>query len=193
MRSSVIFLILLSTTPVFATYDWHFVELSTTADEYPEASVWDGTVAWVERQGETLDIFYWDGETTQNVTMNSEYEWSGEPSLYDGTIAYRHVDSRDGTDFEIYYWDGSQNLQITDNEAADVHPYLWDGQIAYQRDYQEEGEIYLWDGQEEQRITYNSYLDSAPEPVPGSARMGHHRGRLRGCRLLGRYWRDQDY
>ena len=72
-----------------------------TENNIPEgsASLHGGTIAWNGFTGSANEIFFYDGRTTTQITVDGWYSDS-LPSLYNGVIAWTGFD---GGDYEIYY------------------------------------------------------------------------------------------
>ncbi|MGB2986603.1 MAG: PKD domain-containing protein [Phycisphaerae bacterium] len=93
----------------------------------------NGQLAWQGEDGSATndyEIYFradpLDPSTEQQITDNGVYD--GEPSCWQGTIAWSAFD---GNDYEIFYWDGFSIQQVTDNDVDDREPSLHGGWIAY--------------------------------------------------------------
>ena len=140
-------------------YYWDGSDITLVVDSWPynnqRPSLYNGTIAWVGWTYEMYDwdIFYWDGNSIQNISKLNNSRADFYPSLYDGAIAWS---ASDGNDEEIFYWDGSTITQITDNTVADTHPSLYDGKIAWGNN----SGVYYWDGTGTTKIS--SIVPNAP-------------------------------
>jgi hypothetical protein len=130
----------------------------------------NGEIAWGGWDGTDWEIYYWDGNSTTQITDNydrdhfvsiydSAIAWSSQGDIYylDGDTVTRVTNDsiynyflslHDGTiawtgnDFKIYYWDGTSIVQVSEDRVLCSQPSLYDGTIAWQCG----GNIYYWDG-----------------------------------------------
>jgi hypothetical protein len=169
------------------------VALSPTSgvfDQRPSSS--DGKVAWMRGSHGAGGIHYWDGATTRKIADYGEFPslyngtiayynggvayWDGvstvqvsqsaygEPSLYDGTIAWTGYYPITGS-YGIYYWDGGSVLQVS---SSGYCPSLYRGAIAWQADLGDDYEIFYWDGTSMTQVTHNTTRDLWPSLYDGS-------------------------
>lgn len=127
---------------------WRFEQVSSEDVENERLpSIWDGKIAWAGGWYANSEIYYWDGQSTRQISDNV-YSATG-PSLYDGRIAWEQYVGDDRE--EIFYWDGSQVTQITSYDGIQQSPSLWGDTIMWNSIIEESDgtsryDIYGWDG-----------------------------------------------
>ncbi len=120
-----------------------------------------------ENRGTSIDIYFYDGETTIYLDTLPDYITYEDDTYsylsYFAAVSGDKVVWRgwDGNDWEIYLYDGQEQQQLTDNDVEDFYPSIsgntvvwsnWDG-------------YYLYDGDGTQHlpIQISGFLDSQPQ------------------------------
>jgi hypothetical protein len=116
---------------------------------------------FVNVEGETSEIFLYNGSTIKQLTDNDYYD--GDPQINDnGEVVWI---GSDDNDYEIYLYDGSTIKQLTNNDYDDILPQINDnGQVVWTGlDDDDYHEIFIYDGVTTIRLTDNDYEDFAPQ------------------------------
>ena len=137
------------------------VTYTTTYEHGP--SVYENTLAWMSRESGAPEIYYWNGDSTIQVS-NPEITYNNfHASLYNGTIAWEGMDREGGIfNHDISFWDGVNITQITNNNIDDDRPVLYNEHITWGQFIGSDVEIMFGDGFEVIQITDNNADDALP-------------------------------
>jgi hypothetical protein len=131
---------------------------STYIGEGGIPSLYNGTIAWQWYDGTDLEILYWNGTATTQITDNDYLD--EDASLYNGQIAWSgDVNGQR----EILFWDNNSVTQVTNNPTDDAYPSLCNGKIAWRRgDAGDTWEIFYWDSSTVMQVTNDEVGDGMP-------------------------------
>ena len=87
---------------------------------YPR--IHNGQVVWGHYDGNDVEIFFWDGTSTRQLTDNAEDE-----SARRSTTGRWSGRALSGYDADIFFWDGTSTRQLTDNDDFDESPRFTTG------------------------------------------------------------------
>jgi hypothetical protein len=118
----------------------------------------DGVVTYAYQDPSSLEILYFDGETTQSLGPGAHY-WA-MLSLWDGAVAWLAEGvGPDFTDAEIMFWKDGVTTRITNDDEVngiqDDYPYVWNGMVVWSR-YPTgplSPRLFVWDGAEMHQLT----------------------------------------
>lgn len=127
------------------------IQLNTNTPAYsPKIS--GNNIVWQENDGNDLEIFFYDGSQTIQLTNNDtddiNHEISGSDIVWMGN---------DGNDNEIYLYDGTTIKQITNNDFNDQGTKISNGKVVWQiihnSLYFSYPDLYFYDGVNTVRLT----------------------------------------
>jgi Ca2+-binding RTX toxin-like protein len=79
-------------------------------------------VVWYGYDGNDSEIYFWNGNTTTQVTNDSTGDYYDYyPQISGNNVVWTRSD---GNDYEIYFWDGSTITQVTNNSTDDNYPQI---------------------------------------------------------------------
>jgi hypothetical protein len=128
-----------SRTEIFYWDGTNTIQITNNSYNDLKPVVYDGTIAWRGANTPNYEIYYWDGSTTTLVFSTVNSPNGSSISLYDGKIAYVHLN-------DIYIWDGTSSTQITNNGYINRGPSLYEDTMAWWAHDGNYWRIYYWDG-----------------------------------------------
>jgi len=138
----------------------HVADNLRNAVALPHPQLHDGEIVWHNAIGRlplSVNIFYWDGATTHQITDHPYYQLF--PDIYDGQITWSGQSSYSmHSDFEIRLSDGTTTTELTDNTYDDRDPRINEGDITWVGD----GDIFYSDGSSTTQVT-SSGTSSNPQ------------------------------
>jgi len=138
---------------------WSIIQLTDNDYDDSQPQIYGSNVVWYGFDGNN-EIFFYDGNTTTQLTTNNnysdDYDWF---QIYGSNVVWI---GSDGNDTEIFFYDGNTTTQLTNNLCSDLSPQIHGSNIVWRSWDGNDYEIFFYDGNTTTQLTNNIYRDCSP-------------------------------
>lgn len=129
----------------------------------PNVQISGSNVVWASIIDDAGEIFFWDGNTTTQITHNSI--WNDQVQVSGTNVVWAGYPSVDN--FVIFLWNGTTTIKIPDSNHGE-YPQISGSNVVWQgSDVNPGSDIYFWNGSTTTQIFNNSYNNNTPQ-ISGS-------------------------